>query len=268
MSNENERDIGTLREDIEETRQRIAGEIEAIGERLTPAHAKEVAMEKIVEMKERAIDSVRSSIRNAARTTQDAGAHLGSAARENPIPTAMVCLGAGWLLYKAVERAREPQLEMNFEGFESPVPIEDEGNRIREMARSTRDRITSATGSARERVGRAAHVVRERSGALATRGREGAVVAWHRSQGAYEQNPLAFGAGAVLVGLGIGMLLPPTEREDRLLGERRERVLERARGAAREAKDVALESVKERVRQARESARERDIVEDPDRLMR
>jgi len=50
-------------------------------------------------------------------------------------------------------------------------------------------------------------------------------------------NPLLVAAGAVLMGAAVGGALPQTEKENELMGEARDQIVERAQGAAREAAD-------------------------------
>ncbi|WP_114389795.1 DUF3618 domain-containing protein [Notoacmeibacter marinus] len=61
--------------------------------------------------------------------------------------------------------------------------------------------------------------------------------------GAFRDEPLVFGAIAVAVGAAIGAALPPTRREDELMGETRDNLrdqaYERGRDAVTEARDVA-----------------------------
>jgi len=47
-----------------------------------------------------------------------------------------------------------------------------------------------------------------------------------------EQNPLAVGALALVAGVGVGMLLPSSQRENRLLGETRDRLVSDAQRTA------------------------------------
>jgi len=49
------------------------------------------------------------------------------------------------------------------------------------------------------------------------------------------ENPLVVGAAAALVGVAIGMSVPSSETENRLMGEARDNVVDRARGLASEA---------------------------------
>jgi ElaB/YqjD/DUF883 family membrane-anchored ribosome-binding protein len=98
--------------------------------------------------------------------------------------------------------------------------------------------------------------VRDRATDLAQRSKHGAEVAWRKSNDSYTQNPLLFGGIAIAAGFGLGMLIPSTMRERELLGERRERVLSRAKDYARQASEVAMESAKEGMRAATETAKE------------
>jgi hypothetical protein len=314
MSNGKRNDIDELRGDIEDTRQRISGEIEATGDRLTPEHAKEVARERVRERvgeaKDRAIEGARSSARNVAHVARRTPSELPNVIRSNPIPTAMLAVGTGWLVWSAVQRSRRAEMETRagegsygesgygeqvegIEGYTAPEGYEEKAGELkhrareraeyvkstareraesakatareraqslksgaRERAMHARERVGSMTGKARERVSERASSVRHRASDIASRGRERAMSMRERGGSAFSANPLAFGALALFTGIGIGMLLPHTRREDRMLGEPRERVVERARQIAHEAKDVAVHSAKEGVRVARETAKE------------
>ncbi|MCZ7683625.1 MAG: DUF3618 domain-containing protein [Sandaracinaceae bacterium] len=287
MNDGRKKDVDALRGDIEQTRQRISGEIEAIGERLTPGHAREVAREKVVEARDRAVGNVRAgmidaknramaNVRGAARRASDVGSQVPIVLRENPIPTAMVVVGTGWLVWEVVRRARQPALEI--EVGREPSWGEISGGDISgrelsggETSGSMRERARSVAGEARHKLDEArgamkqrAGVMRERAGDMAHRGRARADQALHRSRNIYEENPIAFGAVCLFAGVGLGMLLPHTSPEDRVLGERRQRFFERAKHVAEEAKEVAIHSAKEGIEVARETAKrdaeERELI--------
>lgn len=311
---EHEQDVDALRDNIEETRARISGEIEAISDKLTPRHAKDVARSKLMDSGERAKhrmldarDRAMTRVRTSAHSTADAARHAGQQlpviVRENPIPVALVAVGATWLTIGAINRVRHrremrsEQLVLPLEGdvpeaygvggepygvggdrygatepyggpgastypLEAGVASEEEGHRGERIEHAKR-RLDEAKGAARERIGMArtrarekAHDVREKAGAYAEKGRHGAIQARDRSMDAFERNPLVFGGVCLLTGVGLGMLLPHTRREDRTLGPRRERVMDRAKLAAHDAKDAAVHSAKEGLRAAKETARE------------
>jgi ElaB/YqjD/DUF883 family membrane-anchored ribosome-binding protein len=54
-----------------------------------------------------------------------------------------------------------------------------------------------------------------------------------------DENPLAVGAIAIAAGVGVGLLLPSTRPENRLMGEARDRLMGNARGMLDEARDAA-----------------------------
>lgn len=284
MSNK-QKDTGALRGNIEDTRQRISGEIEAIGERLTPGHARDVAKERMIGAKDRAIAGARTSARNAAHVARNAPSELPRVMRENPIPSAMVLVGSGWLVWTAarkVRASRQRALPAGVEyqaapGYLEPgyvgepgyigepgydetvapeVPSVTARERVGAATSRTRERLGSAASGARERIAGSASAIKGRAGHLAEKGKQRAANARGRSEDAFGGNPLAFGALALFTGVGIGMMLPHTRREDRVLGAPRERVLGRAKHAAHEAKDVAMHSAKEGMRAARETAKE------------
>lgn len=61
----------------------------------------------------------------------------------------------------------------------------------------------------------------------------------------FHRHPLIVGAGALALGVAVGMMLPSTRQEDRWLGEASDRMKERTREAAGKVGDVAKTSFKE-----------------------
>ena len=254
---ENRDDINAIRRNIEATRHRISGEVEELSERLTPEHAKQVAKEKLVEAKDRMITRASDGARAMAHTTADASRRLGSTIRDNPIPTAMVAMGAGWLLWEAFRPTSGPTYDrMESAKANARGRLDHSRERARALGTEYRERARTAYSSAAESVRSSALSAKGQAGELYDRGRDGAQRAYVRTQDAYDTNPIAFGAVALLAGVGLGMILPRTERENQYLGERRQQLVDRARHMAEEAKEVAIESAKEGARAARERARE------------
>ena len=328
---DNEENIDEIRKDIEDTRQRISSEIDAIEGKLTPEYAKHVVSDT---MKERAYET-RDRVKERAFETKDllleragetatmvrsgatrVGADFGAAVRANPIPVAMIGLGAGWLVWETFRPLRaseeldvEPLFDLDVDvevdetsvdyatGVMGPVPssmraesfveaseaptfgtttsnglknAKDRARMARERmgtkARDVKGRVSTASHDARDRAahlasnvkGRASDLAsrsRDRSRVLAERSRDRAVRAKDASNEAFDANPIAFGAIALLAGIGLGLALPHTRREDRLLGSRREQVIGRARRIADEARHVAIDSVKEGAKVAKEHAK-------------
>jgi ElaB/YqjD/DUF883 family membrane-anchored ribosome-binding protein len=66
-----------------------------------------------------------------------------------------------------------------------------------------------------------------------------------------DENPLAAGATALLLGLAIGLAIPETDRERRFLGGARQRLIQRAQQAGRDAVGRARQTLVEATNQAR-----------------
>jgi hypothetical protein len=133
--NDNNEDIDLIKRDIESTRQRISSEIDAIEGKLTPAHAKDVVTEavkeKIVETKDRigeriedtahvvreqatrAANVVRDEATHAAHVVRDEASRVGGdiihTVRANPVPLALIGIGAGWLAWETFGPNRRPR---------------------------------------------------------------------------------------------------------------------------------------------------------------
>lgn len=109
----------------------------------------------------------------------------------------------------------------------------EEHNRGREWANDLRERarhgISDVQGNAQEMSGR-----------------------FRRGFGDYfHDHPLLVGAGALALGVAIGMMMPATKQEDRWLGEPADRLKERTKEMAGRLGDAARSSIHE----ARETAR-------------
>ena len=75
-----------------------------------------------------------------------------------------------------------------------------------------------------------------------------------------EERPLAVGAASLAIGLLAGLALPATEREDELLGDARDEMVESARAAGREALDKGIEVASSAVERVKESVREQELT--------
>jgi gas vesicle protein len=110
----------------------------------------------------------------------------------------------------------------------------DVAHRAQSVAGDVADRAKDAAYQAKSSASDLALRARERTTDLADRARYGVRQGQYRVQSAYETNPLALGAFALLAGVAVGLALPRTQREDRLLGEARDKLLQRAQEAAHE----------------------------------
>jgi hypothetical protein len=102
------------------------------------------------------------------------------------------------------------------------------------------------------------------------RRRAGAAAGAHRGLGlglggAIEERPLAVGVAALALGLLAGVALPATRREDQLLGDARDDLLDSAREAGRDALAQGMEVARSAVERVKESVREQELT--PEQLV-
>ncbi|MES4793253.1 MAG: hypothetical protein C4321_10010, partial [Chloroflexota bacterium] len=157
-------EIAATRDQIEQTRAKMAETIDALKEKLSPEHlveqAKETVREATIgraqdavsgaidrarEAASSAVETAREVTRNTLQTTQEAVSHAGEMARgtgvmimdtirENPIPAALIGIGIGWLLLNNRREGRRPQ-EYSDGYARRYTPQYDEGPGVVDRAR-------------------------------------------------------------------------------------------------------------------------------------
>ena len=211
---------GEIERDIAMTRERMSENIDELGERLSPDQLKEQAKGAIKEAAQGAV----SNVGDQARRT---GQRLLDAIREHPLPVMVAGVGVTWLL---TQRSR------------SKVS----GDRMAQFAYTGPERRSGYGGDPGRGVGEGVGEPRPQAGGRAQEaGREARQQVRQiktKLEHLIDQHPLAVAAGAAVVGLGLGMLLPSTQKEDEVMGPGRDRLVDRAEAAAERVKDVAIDA--------------------------
>lgn len=173
--------------------------------------------------------------------------------REYPGPSLLIGAGLAWMFVSRESRKSQP------------LP-----QRLRERAAARKDHLMESAGEARDSLRDAAHNAKEQTldrlgdvkhsaedrleharaslhdGAQSARSSlyDGAEKTREVYQSLLQENPLLLGAVAAALGLSIGMLLPATEPEDRVLGPTRDSLLDQARAIVDNARQAAVESLR------------------------
>ena len=276
-----------IRHEIEETRGEMSETIDAIQEKLKPRNivadatdrVKTAATERVREM----TDTASQTAQQAMDYTRDRAGDMAEGARRNPIPLALIGVGAAWLMTSRSRRnqrqgwredrdsgnygqtwGRDQSLDAHAAdgGFmtrirENPVPAALAGVGLTWLAFSDTNRgadrwrgrpgPSTMPGSSESGVGRsmterigesaseAASRTREYASETADSMRRMARRRQNQLQRMVEQNPLLVGAGALMLGMAFGLVVPETDTENELMGPARDNMVDRAREMARDA---------------------------------
>jgi ElaB/YqjD/DUF883 family membrane-anchored ribosome-binding protein len=247
-----------IEREIEMTRERMSRDIDALGEKLSPENLKRQAKDAIT-------GRAQDVVNNVGDQARDTGSRLFDFIRENPLPVAAVGLGAVWLIQQRnrSEISGDRMARFAYTGPErrgSGVRqrLADRAGDVRERIGETTSGLTERAGemagSARERVGDLGTGARERAHDLSERARERGRRARSGIDRMMDENPLAIAAGATILGLALGLLIPESERENRLMGSTRDNLVDRAQTTAQRVKDAAVEATNEVREVVREEA--------------
>jgi ElaB/YqjD/DUF883 family membrane-anchored ribosome-binding protein len=122
--------------------------------------------------------------------------------------------------------------------------VEHVVERAHEGMRSVKHGVSDIAHKAESKVVNVAHDARDKAGHLVDRGRDRARRVERKVERSAHDNPLAAGAVAFAIGAAAGLALPHTKKEDRLLGEAKDKLASKLGGAAREALGRAEETAK------------------------
>jgi hypothetical protein len=271
-----------LTEDIEQTRAEMSETIDAIQDRLDPERltnqavgaatevtvqardaAKDVAKYAIDEAKQavreladQATTAVRRStierVEHMAVNTRDsaqgAGTDLWSLVQHNPIPAALAGIGLGWLWMKRSSAAPTGYGRSDYgyagynAGYSPGGPMTGMTDTAQQLASGAQQRATQVVDQTQQMASSIAGRAENTAGQMQD-------TTMSIAEG-ISANPIALGALGLALGAAAALILPETEQEDQLLGETRDRVMDRVQNAAGQT----AEKVQRVAAEARQSA--------------
>jgi ElaB/YqjD/DUF883 family membrane-anchored ribosome-binding protein len=233
-----------LEDDIEATRSRIDGTIDAIERKLSPMQ-------------------MASQLFNMTKAGGgDLASSLASSAKAHPLPMTLLSIGTGWLMLSerkqrsgtttwtsrsdgagAIDKARDVKRRAESKLHDAVDRTQGKAQEIKEnmkqSAHDTMDRLREEGEGIRER----AEHIRERASELretaSTTMEENIARLRDTATQLMDTNPLAAGALMVAVGALIGGALPATERERQLFGKTGEKAKGMAGRAAQRGAEMA-----------------------------
>ncbi len=270
---ETERKTRQIQAEIADTREELSETIDALQEKLRPSNivadatdrVKTATSERVRHMAESAGETAQGMMRN----TRHATSGFMEGARQNPIPALMIGVGVAWLL---ADRARNHDSGRNYRRSSrsqdwrryGAYGAGDRSYRSQNVSGSTGvdydDDIeygyaeygaNYAYGDDRSGSGGMRRVT-ERASGMADNARSTLRRSTRGAQNGLQRllrdNPLLVGAAAIVAGAAVGAALPETERENELMGETRDSMIEKAQDVARNipntVQEVAGDAVK------------------------
>ena len=264
-----------IKEQIEETRNQMGETIDAIQDKLSFSNISEQVSEHVNNAVETAKGAVYdATIGKAANLMRNFGDDISQTsivrtAKSNPFPFVLIGLGAGLLAYQTYTgkgngktRRHEFTAGRDRRYDTSSVGTTSEGGLLsgaRETVSHATETVSGAAGTAYNKVtgvvesaytgaGDAAHRAYDKVGELKS-------TAVEQYDHYIEENPLAVGAVALALGAAVGMAIPSTNYESKLMGEYRQDLMDKAQTTASNLLDKTKEVVTEAGRTVSDQAR-------------
>lgn len=163
--------------------------------------------------------------------------------RDNPMPTLLTGLGLAWLMYGQNSRgtnadygyASNASYGVDPDYEQHPSKVEELKNR----AMHAKDNVKGNMSSVSDRLGRTSEHWRHSASHAGHEMRARAGRASDSFQSLLREQPLAMGAIGIAVGALIAASLPATAREDRYLGETRDKMAAKAKEKVQQGKQKA-----------------------------
>lgn len=243
-------------------------------------------------------ENVKHAAENTVSTAKDAGYRVADTIRNNPLPVALVG-GTLIYLYLNSKRDRIPDYrpaDDNNHGYPAPSnstgynpaayrpttgtltgtasngsssdsPLSQARDKMDEIAGNVKSKVMDTTHNIGERVADVKNTVGERVTDVRNTVGDQAQKQVERAKTLLDEKPLLVGAAVLALGAAIGLLIPPTDAENKWIGPSRDRLVDQANekvgDIAHKAGIVAqktLDSIHENTREvlttAKESARE------------
>ena len=106
MNEYNGKSSDAIKADIERTRSEMTEKIDTIQERLSPDNLKVQAQSMVQDIMQESADAISEFVKSSS---QQAGRSLVETIKHNPLPSAVIGLGLGWLLMNTVNSGRDEE---------------------------------------------------------------------------------------------------------------------------------------------------------------
>jgi ElaB/YqjD/DUF883 family membrane-anchored ribosome-binding protein len=256
--------------EIEQTRSDMAGTIDEIGHRLQP---QTIANEVTEKVRDATVGKVERFMGDAGQTVQKTSNGMIDTFRQNPVPTALAAIGIGWLAL----RMRDQSSSSNGNGHRYSSGYRSDGlgygrRYTTPYSGYAGEYSGSDSGDSQDAMDRARQGAQDVADQAAQRAQQFGSEAQRAAQDAFDgtqqkiqsaqwqvdrtlnENPLALGALAVGLGAAVALAIPETQKEREVLGEQRDKLVEKVSTVASDAMDQAQTKAQEIADKAKDSS--------------
>jgi hypothetical protein len=250
-------ETGHIRSQIEETRSQMGGTIDAIQDKLSYANLSEQVSEHVSNAVETAKDAVFDATLGKAAdmmkniTNDFSSTKFAKTVKSNPLPFALIGIGAGLLAYKTFAGRGT--------GSDRKHGVASRGNKPAGSQRSLVRGAQAAIHDVTDKITGAADTVYSGAGEVMSVAIDKVDNVKSATRSTFEhqiqENPLVIGAAAMALGAAVGMAIPATKYEEKLLGDAGQGLLDKAQSAASDLIDTTKQAVADAGRNALDQAR-------------
>jgi len=224
------------------------------------------------------LGGAKDAVGGAMGNAKSAGISFIETIERNPIPAAATALGIAWMVLKHQDdnvgyRSQSSSYGYN-EWDNNSGSTNGSGNvvdTVKEKAGQVGDAVGSAVDNVKEKAGQVAGTVKDKAGQVAEQARQRAGELRSQAGGTFsralQDNPLPVGMVALGIGAAVGLLVPESPQEHRLMGEARDRFMEQAQDKAQEltdkVKSVAGQAIDAAKDTAQHVARDQGLTNEP-----
>jgi Protein of unknown function (DUF3618) len=203
------------------------------------------------------------------KSGSEIGSSIGNCIKENPMPVALTATGIAWMIFGSGNRSARDYSVYTHDriDYSDDGPLAGMGEKLESSATAARSQLAGSTQAVKDTVSSTSDTVRQginrssdavRDGVNRTsatvkdtvrRTRASAQMQAERAREGFnsllEEQPLILAALGIALGAAIGAALPSTEQEDRLVGEMRDKAMEKAKQLGGEAYEKGREAAKQ-----------------------
>jgi ElaB/YqjD/DUF883 family membrane-anchored ribosome-binding protein len=212
-------------------------------------------------------------VSSAGETARGAGSSVWQTIQDNPLAAAVTAAGLVWLLGS---RRDESAIDRGYPAY-SGYPLyesrgwsqsgstvsqrQDVAGQVGETVGQAREQVSETVGQAREQASEVVDQARSRVADAGSEVRYQARRAQSQLDRLLDESPLAVGAVALGLGLAAGLATPGTRQEDELLGQARDRLMDRAQGVIQDTQQRVQQVAQQAQKAASDEARSQNLTQ-------